>query len=350
MAQILILGVLPIALLMMVIASTVGQQYAFDFHGSLWEASRDVLAGRNPYPPPTADGVASGDQFVYPPLLALLAIPLGLMSYPWAAVAITVLILAAMSAALLVLGVRDWRCHGATLASILLLHDVRLGAITPLLVLGLALLWRYRDSAYAAVPFGLVVVAKVFFWPLGIWLLATRRVRAAGAAVVITLGLVIASWAVIGFAGLVDYPHLLSVLAEVEQADGYSVVAAAMSAGVSASLARITAVIIGAALLGWAWRKGRHGSDQTSFAIVIAACFVLTPIVWLHYFLLLYVPIAIRSPRFSVGWLLPLGFWVTPFQENFGSPWRIYYGAVVAVAILFWATRRDPLHTASPHG
>lgn len=341
--QILLLGVLPISLLVMIVVSTAGQQYGFDFHGSLWEASRDIVAGRNPYPPATADGVAPGDEFVYPPLPALLSIPLGVMPYPWAAGVMTALLLLAMAAALLALGVRDWRCHGATLASILLLHDVRLGAITPLLVLGVALVWRFRDSTYAAVPFALVVVAKVFFWPLGIWLLATRRVRAVGIAVVLTLGLVLASWAVIGFAGMKEYPELLSVLARVEQADGYSVVAAAMSAGMAAAAARVVAVCLGVALLAWAWRAGRRGSDLRSFAMVIGACFVLTPILWLHYFLLLYVPIAIRSPRFSAGWLLPLAFWATPFQENFGSPWRIYYAGVVTVVILVWATRdSDP--------
>jgi hypothetical protein len=338
-AQVLLLGALPIALLAMMIGSTLGQQYAFDFHGSLWEASRDILAGRNPYPPPTPDGVASGDQFVYPPLPALVAIPLGLMPYPWAAGVLTVLLLIAMSAALVVLGVRDWRCHGAVLASILMLHDVRLGAITPLLVLGVALLWRLRDSSSAAVPFALVVVAKVFFWPLGIWLLATRRIRAAGWAVAITIGLVLTSWALIGFAGLAEYPELLSVLARVEQADGYSVVAAALAAGLSESMARVVAAALGVVLLGSAWREGRRGADLRSFALAIGACYALTPIVWLHYFLLLYVPIAIKSPRFSVGWLLPLAFWVVPFQENFGSPWRIYYGAAVTVAILVWATR-----------
>ena len=94
---------------------------------------------------------------------------------------ITVVLIAAVAATLAVLGVRDWRCYGAAYLSIAVLHDIRLGALTPLLALGLALVWRWREQARAAVPLALIMVAKLFLWPLA--RLARRdRASACGAA------------------------------------------------------------------------------------------------------------------------------------------------------------------------
>ncbi len=337
--EIVLLGLVPISLLVMMVVATVHYDYGFDFHGSLYRAAQDIVSGQNPYPPPTPGAVIPSDMFVYPPTVALLAVPLGFLPYPWAAAVMTVVLIAVMAVALLVLGVRDWRCHGATLASILLLHDVRLLAITPFIVLGIALMWRLRDSASASAPFAFTVVAKLFVWPLGIWMLATGRARAAWAAVALTAMLIIGSWAMIGFVGMADYSHLLGILSDEKQEDGYSVVAAASAVGIDGLASRAVALGVGAALLLMAYREGRHDRDLPSFMWAIAACFALTPIVWLHYFLILYVPIAIRSPRFSIGWLFPLAFWVTPFEENFGSPWRIWYAGAVTVGVLVWAAR-----------
>ena len=114
---------------------------------------RRALAGgarraRRPQPVSAGDaaGVAPGDRFVYPPPVAILLIPLGALPFPLAAAIITVVLIAAVAATLAVLGVRDWRCYGAAYLSIAVLHDIRLGALTPLLALGLALVWRWRDA------------------------------------------------------------------------------------------------------------------------------------------------------------------------------------------------------------
>ena len=49
-----------------------------------------------------------------------------------------------------------------------------------------------------------------------------------------------------------------------------------------------------------------RGDEQRAFALLIAASLVLTPIVWLHYFAILIVPLAIARPRFDLTWLLPV--------------------------------------------
>ena len=337
--EILLLAVLPVTLALFIIIGAIGNRYAFDFHGSLWQAARDVLDGRNPYPPPTAAGVAPGDRFVYPPPVALLLIPLGALPFPLAAGIVTVALIAAVAATLAVLGVRDWRCYGAAYLSIAVLHDIRLGALTPLLALGLALVWRWREQARAAIPLALIVVAKLFLWPLGVWLVATGRTRIAVRGALLALVASALGWAVIGFAGLADYPQLLQVLASEEQSRGYSLVAGGLALGFGPALARALAVGIGLVLLAFCWREGRRGFDERSLALSLAGALALSPIVWLHYFVLLLVPIALARRTFGWIWIVPALFWFIPYEENFEEHWRIAVGIGLAAIALVAAGR-----------
>ena len=234
---------------------------------------------------------------------------------------------------------RDWRCYGAAYLSIAVLHDIRLGALTPLLALGLALVWRWREQARAALPLALIVVTKLFLWPLGVWLVATGRLRVALRGALLAVGASALGWAVIGFAGLADYPELLRVLAAVEQEDGYSLVAGGVALGLDPTAARAAAAAIGVALLALCWREGRRGLDERSLALALAAALAFSPIVWLHYFVLLLVPIAIARRTFSAIWLVPALFWLTPYEENFEEHWRIAVGIGIAALALVLAMR-----------
>ena len=71
---------------------------------------------------------------------------------------------------------------------------------------------------------------------------------------------------------------------------------------------------------------------SVAFFLALIAALALTPIVWLHYFALLAVPIAIYRPRFASVWVLFWLFWVTPHQGG-GDLWRIalVYGVVIAM-------------------
>ena len=342
-----VLAVAPALLALAVIGGAIGHRYAFDFHGAFWQAARDVIDGRDPYPPPTSAGVAGGNDFVYPPPVAILLVPLGALPFPLAAAIITAVLIAAVAATLWLLGVRDWRCYGASYLSIAVLHDIRLGALTPLLALGLVLVWRWRDRARAAIPLALVIVAKLFLWPVAVWLLATGRIRVAFRGAALALAASAAGWALIGFAGLADYPNLLRVLAGGEQGRGYSLVAGGLALGLGHAAARAAALAIGAGLLALCWREGRRGCDERSLALSLAAALALSPIVWLHYFVLLLVPIAIARRSFGAIWLLPALFWITPYEENFGAHWRIAAGLAVA-ALALGAALREPAYDPAP--
>src|SRR4051812_29412831 len=122
--------------------------FGFDFRGSLWKAGGDILAGRTPYPAPNAAELAHmGNAFVYPPLIALVSLPLALIAPMAAAVVWSILNAAALLGAFWLVGVRDWRCYVALLASLPVLNTLALGQMNGVLVLVIAFAWRFRDRA-----------------------------------------------------------------------------------------------------------------------------------------------------------------------------------------------------------
>jgi alpha-1,2-mannosyltransferase len=216
-----------------------------------------------------------------------------------------------------VLGVTDWRCYPVALLYPPTLENVEYGAIGPILALLVALGWRYRDRVpRAAAAVGCGVALKVFLWPVVVWLAVTRRWRAAAAATAIAVGLALVSWAVIGFRGLAGYPTLLRRLADIEAESSYSTFAVLRALDVPELAARVLIVAACAALLALAWRAGRAPDleggerDRRSLTLALAAGLVLTPILWLHYLVLLVVPIALARPRLSALWFAPLALTV----------------------------------------
>ena len=269
------------------------------------DAADDVLAGRNPFPPPDA---LSGDaNYVYPPLLALALVPLAVLPVGVAVVVWTVAGVAAVCSALWLLGVRDWRLYAIALAFPATRDAIGAGTVGPLLLLGTALAWRYRDArpAVSGLAAGLAAALKLFTWPVLVWLAATGRVRAAAAGVLGAAIAVLVSWAVIGFDGLLDYPALVRRLSELEADRTYSVVAVAEAIGLPEGVGYAVSVVVGAALLALAVRRGRE-DERGALTAAIAAALVLTPIVWIHYLILLLVPLALVRPRLSPLWLVLL--------------------------------------------
>jgi alpha-1,2-mannosyltransferase len=277
------------------------------------------------HPPPALDG----NLFVYPAPSAALFAPLGLLPYPAAAAVYCLVSLAALWGALRLLGVTDWRCYGAVALWPATPASVLVGTLTPLLALLLALLWRFRDrSGVAAAITALLLVTKVFLWPLAVWLAATRRSFAAIAGVAAAVGVSVLAWLPIG--GLTRYPGLLHAVSLHELGASYQL-ARLLPVSSSAQLALLEfAALVGAGLLVWACRHIDHAS---SFALAVGLALLVSPIVWLHYATLLVVPLALRRPQFSGLWLVPLALWAYPFETTSSHLWPVVlFAAVVAVA------------------
>jgi hypothetical protein len=317
------LGVLPPIVVVFALVSFVPVEARMmaDFH-VFWNVGRDVLGGH-----------AGG--FVYPAPAALAMVPFALLPYSVASALFAVLALAAIPLLLLALGVRDWRCHGAALLAAPTIAVAGAGALSSLLALGAALAWRFRDRRLAAAALvGGVIVAKLFLWPLLVWLVVARRTRTA--AFVVGGGLVAAlvGWAAIGFAGLREYPALLGGLASSQQADGYAPVSLGLALGLPSTAARALAGVIGLALLGLALaHRRRPDGDRRAFILALAASLALSPVVWLHYFVLLLVPLALARPRFTPLWLAPIVLWACPTKSH-GDLVAIVVALVVALVVV----------------
>ena len=178
-----LLGAFPvIAGIWLLVLSRNAGTLVFDFHHELWPGGRAVLEGRSPFPPADAAVLASGTNFVFPAPVALVMAPLALIAAAIADALFGVVLIVAGFLMLRIAGVRDWRCYGAAFLSAPMYYGVQNGNPTLLLGLGAALAWRHRDKvAIAGVSVGVVVAAKLFLWPLLVWLLATRRYAASRA-------------------------------------------------------------------------------------------------------------------------------------------------------------------------
>jgi hypothetical protein len=281
-------------------------------------AGDDVANGQNPYVEPDRVDENAGSPYVYPPALAFVMVPLAALPHKVADVHVagvlfSLLLIACIVGGLLLFDVRDWRCHVIAVVCPPNLEAIEYGAIGPVLFLLVGALWRYRGSvAGSSAAAGAALVLKLFLWPLVVWLALTRRLRAAAFALAGALVVALGTWAAIGFAGLADYPRLLRELVDLEGANSYSAYAVLVAIGLPDALARAAVVVLALALLLLAWRAARAEGDdpderdRRSLTLAVAAALVATPILWLHYLGLLFVPIALARPRLTLLWFVPL--------------------------------------------
>ena len=103
---------------------------------------------------------------------------------------------------------------------------------------------------------------------------------------------------VLPFTGLDDYFRTLLELGDAFDQDSYSPFGFLVQIGAPERLARAATLVIGAALLFACWRRA-------SLGLAVAAALVMSPIVWLDYYAVAAVPLAIVRPRLSAVWLVP---------------------------------------------
>jgi hypothetical protein len=185
-----------------------------------------------------------------------------------------------------------------------------------------------------ALTAGLVVALKLFFWPILIWFVATRRYRTALLAAAASAFFVLVPWAGIGFAGLHGYPHLLSSVSSSEGPRSYSVAALLHGMLPSWTAATTLETVLGAALLLAVLMAGRRRRDRDAFALSIVAILVLSPLLEMHYLALLLVVVALNRRSFGLVWALPLLIWGAPATVAGSTAQVVHVLAVVAATVL----------------
>jgi hypothetical protein len=294
------LAVLPvIALVTMVHIGVDKDSLAYDFHHELYPQTKLMLEGTSPYPPRGFDPTY-GANLIWPPFAALLVAPFTLLPLGSAELIVALLGPVCFAVALALVGVRDWRVYGALGLWPQVVGEVRLSHLTPVLALLAAAAWRARNTELrSGLWVGLAVGLKFFVWPLGVWLASIGRMRGAlVAALVALLSLLL----VLPFTGLDDYVSaLLHVGRGFDQAS-YTPYGLLVQSGMSDSVARVVTLGIVLALLWATW-------VYRSFTLAIATALAASPIVWLDFFGLAAIPLAIARPRLSFVWFVPLGAW-----------------------------------------
>lgn len=273
-------------------------------------AGSAVLHGHSPYVQPTREFLAANNRFVYPTPFAVPFVPFAVVPEKVAAVAFLALSTAAVLWSLWLLGVRDRRCYGLALLGLPAFAALGVGTLGPVLLLLCALGWRYRDRTIAGVPLALAAAAKLFLWPVLVWLLVTRRFRAFAASVA-TIVATLALWAVIDPDGMRRYAQTVRLLNEVQRWKSSSV----QSLGVSLHLSVLTSELVAGAAAVVAIAAVlllRNRPDAVIFSAAVVAALIATPILWTHYLVLLLAPIALLRPRLGPLWLLPLVLWASP--------------------------------------
>lgn len=288
--------------------------YGFDFHGGAWPAGHAVLFGHSPYPAARWWTLLTpGNAFVTPPPLAFFALPFSLVPWTVAVAFWGLACLAAFVTSLRVLGVKDFRLYLLAVCSWPFVSSLVMGQPDGIFALLLAVAWRYRDSWPGAAACGTLIAAKLLAMPLLLWLLVTRRFRQAAVGAASAVALLALTWACIGFKGLAAYPKLLTADARAFETRSHSVVAAAMRLGVSSHYARSLAIVCAIAVA-LAVVHSARGSDLGYFAAALLSGLLISPILWMHYLVVLFVPLAIAAPRFKGIWLLPAFFFLSPLE------------------------------------
>jgi hypothetical protein len=271
--------------------------------------------------------------FPYPALTALVFVPLALLPQVMADGLDTVTLLAAAVLALRILNVRDWRITGLALLWGPVAAAWQSANLTLVLVLGLACLWRVRDRPLVAgALLAILVSLKPFVWPVAVWLVATRRWRAAAAAAASGLAINLIAWAVVGFDQLRAYRHVVQDVTSAMEHRGYSPVNLALHLGLGRTGAYLLTAVAVLTVLAGCVVFGRRLHESQSLTLSIAAALLATPVLWTHYFALLIVPLAVTRPRLSVLWVLPVVFWVCPSTAP--ATWQISLALLLAALII----------------
>ena len=286
-------GILPaVATATMFVVAVTRGPLAWDFRNELYPQADLLLHGHNPYP-----------HSIWPPLAMAVAAPFTALPSTAAGVVFAAVGLGCIGLALRLVGVRDWRVYGVTALWPSVLADIRIAHLTPLLCLLAAIAWRYRDRRpISGLALGAACGLKFLLWPVGIWLVATGRIRAAGVAACVGTAALLT---VAPFAPVGDYVHTLRNVAARFDQDSYSVFGFLTQLGAADGVARGATYAVGGVLLVLVWQR-------RSFALAIAAGLVLSPIVWLDFFALAAIPLAIGRPRLFAIWFLPLLTWGLP--------------------------------------
>jgi alpha-1,2-mannosyltransferase len=196
---------------------------------------------------------------------------------------------------------------------------ILIGNATIVVIFLSALVWRYRDhSIKAGVALGAAIGVKFFAAPLVVWLIWTRRYKAALVACATAPILIMSAWALIGFEGLTHYRQQLANVAATLGITGPYLQALVQQAGASEATAFKVGIAVGVLLLLAAGFYARRLSDEIgAFALCWLSVLAISPIAWPGYAGGIVIALAAKFPAYGRRWLLLLAFWTGWWHSPF---------------------------------
>lgn len=319
-------------------------QFAVDFHHDFWVAGLRVRAGLSPYDW-TRQQIAGLASFPYPAPAAILFVPFSFLNRSLSDPLFAAMSLGAGLSALRILHVRDWRIYALVLLWWPVINAWQTANLTLLFVCGIAIVWRYRQvPAVAGIVTGLMLALKPVIWPLVLWLLITRRLRAVGYAVAVALTVNVAAWSVLGFGQLHAWWHLVTMQTDVLYREGYGLTALAVHFGANRAVGTLLQLVAIGLVVFACIRLVRHKRETQAFALAVVLMVVSSPLVDNHYFAFLIVPLAITEPWLSPAWAIGLLLWLCPATGV--AAWQIAFAWATlagATAWLLYGRPRSPV-------
>jgi hypothetical protein len=304
-----------------------------DFRATLDEPAKRILHGLNPYPS-AATITHSSFPAVYLPPGMLVVTPLTFLPPTWAWLIWDAIMVAVLSIGLWRCHVRDGRVYALTFLTYPSAAALASGNVSMLLAGFVALAWAYRDRRGGVVAVAGSLAIKPVLWPLPVWLVLTDRAARATRAVILAAAAILVGWALIAFHGLSGYPGLLDRDAALQLMNGVFSVHLFVVAGFSSHVAEAIGLVIGSVLVFGSWK---WGDDLDILTSCIATALLSSPIVFVHYLLLLVVPLAIRGPSISWHWFALFGLWPiwNAYTPDYTRPTWTVLVAVAVSTILF---------------
>jgi hypothetical protein len=198
------------------------------------------------------------------------------------------------------------------------LKDAVLGNVSILLMLPLAVAWRWLDRPLGSIALAVGMALRPSLGVFLGWQLLRRRWRAL--AWTIGAGLVLVALT-LPFVGLDGYREFLVVLANLqvpgpgtENRDLGTVLADLGGGDAALTIGRLASLVAGIGAIVLSVRR----DPEVGFMVTLGASLLLTPMLWDHYLVTLLLPAAFLADRIRpVFILLPLLVWMPWFSVPF---------------------------------
>jgi Glycosyltransferase family 87 len=311
-----------------------------------WGSARNYYTGFPIYTPHsisiprhlrlTSNSMPSIEYNAHPPTFVLLALPLARLNYPDAVLAWNVISLLALVASLFIVATElnlPLKALPPTLALLALCHPLygnfHLGQLTPILGLLVVMIWaleRAGHSNWASTFVGIAAAIKLFPAYIGIYYAARMRIRPLLAAVLVFLALNLTAALILGVDAYWDYIRVVLPYQSRFRSFGYNISIAGFwhklfdAVGehdtiaplwLCPALARWGTLLSDLAITSVVLKLGNDARTialrDVTFALVVTAMLLVSPVTWDFSLPLLLVPLALIarcSMQSRTNWML----------------------------------------------